>query len=132
MLQALRDVNGKQPGDVVKGCAVTFDVLTRTGIAEGKAVPVRIVLGTDADAFIRNKISSTLGILEDWKGPIHSTDHDDVAPDLIFLIIVASVTAQGRATLGGHRLVDRFKPAIPAVTMWGKDPMVNSIPITQH
>lgn len=77
MRQALHDVNGKQPGDVVKGSAVAYDVLTRSGVAGGKEVPVRIILGPDCDAFIRNKITSTLGILDDWKTSIHSTNHDD-------------------------------------------------------
>lgn len=77
MRRALQAVNGKQPGDVAKGSKVAFEVLTQTGVGEGKEVPVRIVIGGDADSFIRNKISSTLGILDDWKTVIHSTNHDD-------------------------------------------------------
>lgn len=77
MRKALQDVNGKQPGDVVKGSAIAFQVLTRTGVANGKQVPVRIILGPDCDDSIRKKVSSTLGILDDWKDAIRSTNHED-------------------------------------------------------
>lgn len=72
---ALDATDANQPGDVVKGSKVTVDILTGTGVGEGKDLPVRIVLGPDCDKYIRNKISSTLDILEEWKEVINSTNH---------------------------------------------------------
>lgn len=77
MRTALEATDGRQLGDVKKGCAVIVDVLTRTGVAEGREVPVRIPLGSDCDAFIRSKCSDTIKILDDWKEVTVSTDHTD-------------------------------------------------------
>ncbi|CAG9936752.1 unnamed protein product [Clonostachys rosea f. rosea IK726] len=63
------------PGDVVKGGKTIVDILTGTGVAEGKKLPVRIVLGTDCEETIRGKIKQTEGILEEWKDVIRSTDY---------------------------------------------------------
>ncbi|KAM0549437.1 hypothetical protein ACHAPJ_009423 [Fusarium lateritium] len=71
MLEATDD---NQPGDVKKGTKVIVDVLTGTGVGEGRSVPVRIVLGSDADAFIRNECEETLGLLDEWKSVTLSTD----------------------------------------------------------
>ncbi|KAH7305789.1 hypothetical protein B0I35DRAFT_443293 [Stachybotrys elegans] len=72
---ALKKIHQNQPGDVKKGCAVIVDILTKQGPAEGRQVPVRIVLGTDCDQTIRGKFKSTLAILDEWKDLINSTDH---------------------------------------------------------
>ncbi|KID84844.1 NAD(P)-binding domain protein [Metarhizium guizhouense ARSEF 977] len=69
-------VDNNQPGDVVKGCKVIVDVLTGTGLAHGKDLPVRVVLGPDCERVIRDKCSQSLGILDEWKDAIRSTDHD--------------------------------------------------------
>lgn len=68
-------VDRNQPGDVVKGAKVTVDILTGTGVAQGKASPVRIVLGPDCEQTIRDKCSQTLAILDEWKNTIRSTNH---------------------------------------------------------
>ncbi|KAH7120702.1 hypothetical protein EDB81DRAFT_873057 [Dactylonectria macrodidyma] len=73
--KALERTDGNQLGDVKKGCAVIVDVLTRTGVAEGKQFPVRILLGSDCDAFIRSECSDTIKILDEWKEVTLSTDH---------------------------------------------------------
>ncbi|KAF4965596.1 hypothetical protein FSARC_6618 [Fusarium sarcochroum] len=70
----LEATNDNQPGDVKKGTKVIVDVLTGTGVGEGRSVPVRIVLGSDADAFIRDKCNETLGLLDEWKSVTLSTD----------------------------------------------------------
>ncbi|KAF7541563.1 hypothetical protein G7Z17_g11919 [Cylindrodendrum hubeiense] len=77
MRKALERTDGNQPGDVKKGCAVIVDVLTRTGVAEGKEIPVRICLGADCDAFIRKKCDDTIKLLDEWKEVNVSTDHTD-------------------------------------------------------
>ena len=77
MRKLLREVNLKQPGDVVKGSKVANDVLLRTGVAEGKTLPLRIVLGSDCEQGIRSKISGTLSILDEWSDVIRSTDYPE-------------------------------------------------------
>ncbi|KAL1954142.1 hypothetical protein VTO42DRAFT_1722 [Malbranchea cinnamomea] len=64
--QTLQAVAGNQPGDPKKGTKVCVDVLTRTGVAEGKdAVPARIVLGTDCEQVIRSQCQAALSYLDD-------------------------------------------------------------------
>ncbi|KAI0885136.1 NAD(P)-binding protein [Annulohypoxylon maeteangense] len=74
----LNSVDNNQPGDVVKGAKVIVDVLTRTGAAEGKEIPMRLVLGADAVAVIKDKIARTEANMKEWEDVILSTDHDDV------------------------------------------------------
>jgi NAD(P)-dependent dehydrogenase (short-subunit alcohol dehydrogenase family) len=73
--QALAATDGNQPGDVKKGCRVLVDVLTQSGDAAGREIPVRIVLGTDCDATVRRKCATTVGLLDEWKDIFTSTDY---------------------------------------------------------
>ncbi|KAG5663533.1 hypothetical protein KAF25_001469 [Fusarium avenaceum] len=66
--------DNNQPGDVKKGAKVIVEILTGTGVGKGRSVPVRIMLGSDADAFIRKKCEETLGLLDEWKEAVLSTD----------------------------------------------------------
>ncbi|KAI1844570.1 hypothetical protein JX266_009243 [Neoarthrinium moseri] len=75
---ALDMVNDNQPGDVVKGCRVIVDVLTRSGVAEGREIPMRLLLGPDVIQGVKDKIASTQQLLAQWEGIASSTDHDDV------------------------------------------------------
>lgn len=72
---ALAVTDGKQLGDVKKGAAVIVDVLTQSGVAKGKKVPVRLVLGSDCEQTIRNKVASTVELLDEWKDITRSTDY---------------------------------------------------------
>ncbi|KAI1375132.1 NAD(P)-binding protein [Hypoxylon crocopeplum] len=74
----LNVVDNNQPGDVSKGARVIVDVLTKTGAAEGRDIPIRLVLGRDSMEVIRGKMESTEALLKDWEDIIVSTDHDDV------------------------------------------------------
>lgn len=69
--------NEKQLGDVKKGARVVVDVVTGTGVAEGRSVPVRVALGTDCLAVIRDKCEGTLKLLKEWEDVSASTDHDN-------------------------------------------------------
>ncbi|KAJ3558746.1 hypothetical protein NPX13_g9649 [Xylaria arbuscula] len=75
---ALDAVNNHQPGDVNKGAKVIVDVLTGSGSAAGKEIPIRIVLGRDCMQGIKAKIARTEKLLKEWEDVIVSTDHDDV------------------------------------------------------
>jgi NAD(P)-dependent dehydrogenase (short-subunit alcohol dehydrogenase family) len=61
-----------QQGDVVKGCKIIVDVMTKAG---GKDVPVRVALGSDSPGAIRGKIEETEKLLGEWEGVTADTDH---------------------------------------------------------
>jgi NAD(P)-dependent dehydrogenase (short-subunit alcohol dehydrogenase family) len=73
----LDNTNNKQLGDVEKGAKVIVDILTHSGVAEGKAIPVRVALGSDATPFIINKCKETEKLLNEWKDITTTTDHAD-------------------------------------------------------
>jgi len=73
--KALEETNNEQPGDVAKGAEVIVDVLTGTGVAKGKEMPVRLVLGRDCDEVIRGKCGDTIKLLDEWKEVVQSTDY---------------------------------------------------------
>ena len=69
-------MNGKQIGDVAKGSKAVVDILTHTGLAEGKDVPVRIAVGSDAPSAIREKLQATEALLGEWDSITTGTDHE--------------------------------------------------------
>jgi NAD(P)-dependent dehydrogenase (short-subunit alcohol dehydrogenase family) len=69
-------MNGKQIGDVAKGSKVVVDILTHTGLAEGKDVPMRIAVGSDAPTAIREKLQATEALLGEWDSITTNTDHE--------------------------------------------------------
>lgn len=72
----LDEVNNNQPGDVVKGVKVIVDILTKSGAAEGKEVPIRVILGKDCAAGVREKIEDTVKLLDEWESITTRTDHE--------------------------------------------------------
>lgn len=72
----LDQVNNNQPGDVVKGARVIVDILTKSGAAEGKDVPMRVVLGSDCSIGVRQKIEETVTLLDEWDHITTKTDHE--------------------------------------------------------
>lgn len=75
MRGAMNAYNGKQPGDVIKCARVIVDVLTKEGVAEGRQVPVRLVLGTDCLETVRTKCEDTLKLVKEWEDVAVSTMH---------------------------------------------------------
>ncbi len=73
----LDNANNNQPGDVEKGAKVIVDILTHSGVAEGRDIPVRVALGSDATPFIINKCKETEKLLNEWKEVTTTTDHAD-------------------------------------------------------
>jgi NAD(P)-dependent dehydrogenase (short-subunit alcohol dehydrogenase family) len=72
--RVLEQVDDNQPGDVGKGAKVIVDVLTMSGVAEGREVPMRVPLGKDAFETIRGKCEETMGLLGEWDGIANLTD----------------------------------------------------------
>lgn len=75
MNASMDQTHGTQQGDVTKGARVIVDVLTQSGAAEGREIPPRLVMGTDAMAVIGQKCSDTLKLIEDWKEIGASSDY---------------------------------------------------------
>jgi len=71
----LEKMNNNQPGDVVKGVKVILDILTESGVAEGKEVPMRVPLGSDCVPYIRSKLEETESLLKEWEAVTTNTDH---------------------------------------------------------
>ncbi|KAI5369411.1 Putative short-chain dehydrogenase/reductase SDR, NAD(P)-binding domain superfamily [Septoria linicola] len=69
---ALEEKDNAQLGNIELGSKVCVDVLTKH---EGQAVPVRLVLGSDAYGMIKTKCEDTIQLLEEWKDVTCSTDH---------------------------------------------------------
>ncbi|KAM0432306.1 hypothetical protein ACHAPT_004846 [Fusarium lateritium] len=68
--------SGHQAGDPEKGIAVVLDLVRGEGVAEGREMPLRIALGTDAYEVIKDKCDETLKTLEDWKDVTCSTEFE--------------------------------------------------------
>lgn len=65
--EGLNAYDGQQPGDVDRCAVAMVDVLTSTGMAEGKEIPVRLVLGSDCLKVVRDKCESTLKLVDEWE-----------------------------------------------------------------
>lgn len=75
----LAGISHQQDGDPVKGASVIIDVLTQSGVAAGRPIPLRLPVGPDSIVDIGNKCRSILALLEDWKDVVSSTNHDNAA-----------------------------------------------------
>lgn len=71
---ALKSADGNQPGDPVKGVQYMIEMINGVGIAEGRDVPLRVPLGADAFAIIKQKCKTMLDIIEEWEHIGKSTD----------------------------------------------------------
>ena len=67
--------NGTQPGDIAKAAKVIVDVVTQTGSAKGKGIPVRLLLGSDAYGIVTEKCTSYLRDFGEWEAVTKSTDY---------------------------------------------------------
>ncbi|KAF2811255.1 NAD(P)-binding protein [Mytilinidion resinicola] len=67
-------VNGHQPGDVEKGVQRMIELAKGTGMAEGKTLPLRVPLGSDAVAGFRAKCEEGLKTCREWEEMAKSTD----------------------------------------------------------
>lgn len=74
----LESYNGKQPGDPKKAAERIVDIVTGSGSAQGREIPVRVALGTDAYGYIKGVLEQSAKDLEEWKDVTVTTDHDDV------------------------------------------------------
>lgn len=64
---AMNAYNGNQPGDVDNCAKAIVDVLVQEGMAKGREVPMRLVLGSDALEVVRMKCRTTLELVGKWE-----------------------------------------------------------------
>lgn len=74
--EMLDKTDRRQPGDPVKGAKLIVEALTRSGRCEGKVLPPRLALGTDAVQFMNRVIEEEKKVLDEWANLAVSTDHD--------------------------------------------------------
>ena len=74
--EGLEAYNNNQPGDIIKGAKVIVDVLTSSGVAAGREVPLRLALGSDSYGIITGKCRETISLLDEWKDITTKTDHE--------------------------------------------------------
>lgn len=75
-LKTTQDIFLAAPGDAKKGVARMIDIGKGTGLAEGKTVPTRLVLGSDAQEVCRKTSQDALKVLDEWEDVANSTDLD--------------------------------------------------------
>jgi NAD(P)-dependent dehydrogenase (short-subunit alcohol dehydrogenase family) len=59
--------NGQQLGNPVKGAEIIYEVVTSTGVAEGKPLPEFLPLGSDATDQISKSARKTLDAVDEWR-----------------------------------------------------------------
>ena len=72
----LDGVNGKQPGDPVKGAEMILDLAESTGAASGHEPTTYAAVGHDAYAYIDGELKKIRASLEEWKDISTSADID--------------------------------------------------------
>ncbi|KAK0702431.1 hypothetical protein B0T21DRAFT_378597 [Apiosordaria backusii] len=75
--KAFKDFHGGQLGNPVKGAEVIYDVVTSTGVAEGRELPGFFALGSDATTEIGKALDKTREDLENWREISKISDFQD-------------------------------------------------------
>ncbi|KAB5559599.1 hypothetical protein GE09DRAFT_61442 [Coniochaeta sp. 2T2.1] len=80
------------PGDLAKVGPTIVDVVKGEGVAAGKPLPIRVVIGSDSYAHIKQKCEQQLQLLESWKDVTFNTDRADhshtVSPQYMKLVSI--------------------------------------------
>jgi hypothetical protein len=77
LLDAMDAYNGNQPGDPEKAVERILDVVRQEGVAAGRGIPERLMLGPGALAGARKKCLETLELLKQWEDISGSTNFAD-------------------------------------------------------
>ncbi|KAI1441491.1 NAD(P)-binding protein [Annulohypoxylon stygium] len=64
---AFRAFHKNQLGDTRRGCEVIYEIVTGTGVAEGRALPEEVPLGGDAVVCIRGSAGRVLRAVDEWE-----------------------------------------------------------------
>ncbi len=74
MRGAFQAYDQNQPGDPVKGAKLIVEALTGSGRAEGRTLPSRLPIGSDAVAFIEGVLEKEKKGLDEWRDLAATTD----------------------------------------------------------
>lgn len=66
--------SGNQPGDPTKLVSIVIDLVRKEGVAEGRDIPLRTFLGSDAWDEVGAKLRKTIEDFEAWESVTKSTD----------------------------------------------------------
>lgn len=66
--------SGKQPGDPARGAQLVVEALTKSGRCEGKALPSRLLLGSDAIKLVDGVLTKHRDEIDSWSELSASTD----------------------------------------------------------
>ncbi|KAF8552785.1 NAD(P)-binding protein [Imleria badia] len=75
--KAYRAPAGNQPGDPVKAMKALVEVVCGEGRAHGKAWPLYLVLGKDAERDVRNKCARIIRHLDEWSDTVRDVELDN-------------------------------------------------------
>jgi NAD(P)-dependent dehydrogenase (short-subunit alcohol dehydrogenase family) len=76
MQGALAAYNHQQPGDPVKAAKLIVEGLTGIGRCEGRELPARWLIGSDAHQFVTAVIDEQRKVMDQWKDLTTTTDCD--------------------------------------------------------
>ena len=76
LYSAMNAYNGVQPGDPEKAAERIVDIVKQEGVAAGRGIPGRLVLGPDAVATMKQKCEDTLAMLKEWEDVSGSTNFE--------------------------------------------------------
>ena len=76
-LPSIAAESGNQPGDPRKLVDIVLDLVKGEGVAEGRKVPLRVLLGQDAWEEVGGKLRGTLADMQEWEAVTRSTDLDE-------------------------------------------------------
>ena len=79
----LAEQNGKQPGDAMKAANIIVDVVRGEGVAEGKQLPLWLLLGKDAEDDLQQRVTERLQNMAEWQDVTRSTAVED--GDVVFI-----------------------------------------------
>ena len=77
LIEYLAREDNAQPGNPVTLVEIILDLVRQEGVAAGKEMPFRLPLGVDVYDDMKQKCEETLGMLEEWRDVIRSTDYAD-------------------------------------------------------
>jgi len=67
LFSAFAEIGPSTPGDVNKIPDVIVDVVKGEGYAKGRGTPLRVILGPDAMAVVRQKCHEQLALCDEWE-----------------------------------------------------------------
>ena len=73
----MADILPNRPGDVERFSQTVIDVLKGEGLAKGRKWPIRVALGPDSLAVVRQKCHEQLELSEIWEDAASSVNRDD-------------------------------------------------------